>query len=213
MTTEGSRPVLVYGAGGFGRELVSWLRNDTAAGLEPVAFIDDAQTAAGVESITGLPVGPLEELAARFDQAGVILALGSGKSRQAAATRAASCGLRIETFIHSSVIVGERVKIGTGSLIMPGTVMTCDIDIGQLVVINCSCNVGHDVKISDYATLLGNNSLNGNVQIGEFAVIGSRSTIHPGKTVGARSTVGIGSVVLRSVRDDTTVFGVPAKAL
>lgn len=213
MTTERSRPVLIYGAGGFGRELVSWLRNDTVAGLEPVAFIDDAQAVVADESITGLPVGPLEEMAARYGQAGVILALGSGKSRQAAATRAASCGLKIETFIHSSVIVGERVKIGLGSLIMPGTVLTCDIDIGQLVVINCSCNVGHDVKIGDYATLLGNNSLNGNVQIGEFAVIGSRSTIHPGKTVGARSTVGIGSVVLRSVRDNATVFGVPAKAL
>jgi sugar O-acyltransferase (sialic acid O-acetyltransferase NeuD family) len=143
----------------------------------------------------------------------VLVALGAGIARKSAAERAARAGLQPKTFVHSSVIMGERVEIGEGSLIMPGTILTCDVRVGQFVLVNCSCNVGHDVEIESYSTLLGNNALNGNVRVGELATIGSRATILPGKRVGHRSTVGIGSVVIRSVRDDTTVFGSPARIL
>lgn len=205
------RRVLVYGAGGFGREVVSWLRTDAASDIAPVAFIDDSACEVETESLTQLPVGPLSEMAKRYRGSEVLVALGSGRSRQDAASRAVQAGLKIADFVHSSVILGERVVIGRGSLIMPGTILTCDITIGQLVVVNCSCNIGHDVTIGNCATLLGNNSLNGNVRVGEYATLGSRVTVLPGKRVGDRSVVGIGSVVVRSVREATTVFGVPAK--
>ena len=208
-----ARPVLVYGAGGFGREVVSWLRTDGLATLRPVGFVDDAAAAPGLDDRTGLPVGPLGDMVEAHPGAAMLLALGSGASRQAAAERVRAAGLTLERFVHSSVIVGERVEIGEGSLVMPGTILTCDIRIGEYVVVNCSCNIGHDVAIGSYSTLLGNNSLNGNVTIGEFVTIGSRATIHPGKRVGDRSIVGIGSVVLKSVRPEVTVFGAPARML
>lgn len=210
MAGDAMRPVLIYGAGGFGREVVSWLRSDIKTDMRPVAFIDDAAMSA---ECAGLPVGSLLDIAGQYPGASVLVALGGGDSRCSAAERIEAAGLRPETYMHSSVLVGERVEIGPGSLIMPGSVLTCDIRIGAFVVVNCSCNIGHDVEIGKYSTLLGNNSLNGNVKVGEFVTIGSRATIHPGRRVGDRSTVGIGSVVLKSVRDNVTVFGVPAKAL
>lgn len=213
MLAEGRRPVLVYGAGGFGREVVSWLRADAAAVIAPIAFIDDSACKFETEGVAQLPVGPLSEMAERFKGFGVLFALSTGQLRQDAAARTLQAGLTIASFVHSSVIIGERVAIGEGSVIMPGNVLTCDITIGRLVVVNCSCNIGHDVTIGNCATLLGNNSLNGNVGVGEFATLGSRATILPGKQVGNRSTVGIGSVVVRRVPDDATVFGVPAKKI
>lgn len=202
--------VLIYGAGGFGREIASWIRTDASANIHPVGFIDDAGT---VAECAGLPVGSLVEMAKLHPGASVILALGDGASRQAAAERVKAAGLTAQGFVHSSVLVGERVEIGEGSLILPGSILTCDIRIGAFVVVNCSCNVGHDVEIGSYSSLLGNNSLNGNVAIGEFVTIGSRATIYPGKRVGDNSTVGIGSVIIRSVRANVTVFGVPAKII
>lgn len=213
MMGDARSPVLIYGAGGFGREVVSWLRTDAICGFEPVGFIDDVVTAIGQDQATGLAVGPLDDVARIHKGVGVLIALGSGASRKAAAERAGRAGLKVETFVHSSVVFGERIVIGEGCLIMPGTIMTCDIRIGKLVVVNCSCNIGHDVEIESYSTLLGNNALNGNVRIGELTTIGSRATVLPGKRIGSRSTVGIGSVVIKSVNDDTTVFGVPAKIL
>lgn len=210
MPAEAMRPVLIYGAGGFGREVVSWLRTDSRAGMCPVAFIDDAETST---ECAGLPVGTLADMAKRYPAAGVIVALGGGDSRYSAAERIEAAGLRPESYMHSSVLAGERVEIGRGSLIMPGSILTCDIRIGAFVVVNCSCNIGHDVEIGRYSTLLGNNSLNGEVKVGEFVTIGSRATIHPGRRIGDRSIVGIGSVVIKSVRENITVFGAPAKAL
>lgn len=210
MPAPATRPVLIYGAGGFGREIASWLRTDAAAAIHPVGFIDDGEARA---ECAGLPVGSLAEMARLHPGAGVLLALGDGDSRRAAAERIQGAGLKAERFIHSSVLIGERVEIGEGSLILPGSILTCDIRIGAFVVVNCSCNIGHDVEIGSYSSLLGNNSLNGNVTVGEFVTIGSRATIHPGKRVGDNSTVGIGSVVIRSVRANVTVFGAPAKIL
>lgn len=210
MPADTTQPVLIYGAGGFGREIAAWIRTDAAANIRPVGFIDDAGP---TPECAGLPVGSLAEMAKLHPGAGVILALGDGGSRRAAAERIHAAGLTSRGFVHSSVLVGERVEIGEGSLILPGSILTCDIRIGAFVVVNCSCNIGHDVEVGSYSSLLGNNSLNGNVTIGEFVTIGSRATIHPGKRVGDNSTVGIGSVVIRSVRANVTVFGAPAKIL
>ena len=58
----------------------------------------------------------------------------------------------------------------------------------------------------------GDISITGFVKVGRGAFIGSNASIHPRKTVGANAIVGANSQVVRSVKADTTVNGVPAIA-
>ena len=206
-------PVLIYGAGDLGRELLSWIRSDNATNFNPIGFIDDTIDFLTQDDLTGLNVGPLKIMSLLHPGTRTIVAVGSGQGRMSIRKKLQDTNLLIEKYIHCSVILGERVTIGEGSIILPGTIITCDVTIGKLVLINCSCNIGHDVQIDDYSTLLGNNSVNGSVSVGACATLGSRSTILPNVKIGINATVGIGSVVLRTVGSNSTVFGVPAKKL
>jgi acetyltransferase-like isoleucine patch superfamily enzyme len=51
------------------------------------------------------------------------------------------------------------------------------------------------------------------VSIGEECLLGSHATVLPHVVVGARSIIGAGSAVIRKVNEESTVIGVPAKAI
>ena len=64
-----------------------------------------------------------------------------------------------------------------------------------------------------YATALLYSFLGGNSSMGEESVLHMHSTLSRKKSIGRRAKVGIGSVVIRHVPDDTHVFGNPAVKL
>jgi serine acetyltransferase len=53
----------------------------------------------------------------------------------------------------------------------------------------------------------------GHVRLADRVFMGSRASVIPGKSVGSRSVVGAGSVVVTHVPADVTVVGVPARIL
>ena len=82
--------------------------------------------------------------------------------------------------------------------------------ISDFVLINCDTGVGHDSSTRMYSTVFEDVAINGNVSIGENVEIGSGVTIHPG--VKLKNTVcGIGSVIMRNVKENQLVLGYPAK--
>ena len=72
------------------------------------------------------------------------------------------------------------------------------------------------VRISYGTMLITHSGLDkkvGTIHIGRQAWIGAGCIILPGVTIGPYAAVGAGSVVHKNVDEDTTVFGVPAKAI
>ena len=61
------------------------------------------------------------------------------------------------------------------------------------------------------SALLGGAGVGGNVRIGSGVAMGTNAIIHPDKSVGDDAIVGIGGVVIRSVKPGVTVFGNPAE--
>ena len=51
------------------------------------------------------------------------------------------------------------------------------------------------------------------IHIGEDAWLGAGVTVLPGVTIGARSVIGAGSVVTRSIPDDAVAVGNPARVI
>ena len=75
-----SKEILVYGAGGFARE-VAWLVETLPPAHEVVAFIDDADNR--VERLNDVPVLSLKQAAERHPGAEVALGVGSPSARRA----------------------------------------------------------------------------------------------------------------------------------
>lgn len=68
--------------------------------------------------------------------------------------------------IHPSVIYSERVEFGEGCIICAGNIITVDIKIGNHVIVNLDCTIGHDAKIGDYSTVLPSVNISGFVELG-----------------------------------------------
>ena len=118
-----------------------------------------------------------------------------------------------ETLIHPSVNMSDTSQIGKGSIVCAGSNISVNTSIGNHCIFNLSVTVGHDCTISDYVSVMSGATICGHVTIGEEAYLATNCTVVPGKKVGAHARVGAGSVVLRNVKENVTVMGVPAKVL
>lgn len=211
--------VLIYGAGGFARE-VAWLVEQCAAAgraLAPVAFIDDNATNHGRE-VNGLPVLGLEAAAVRFPGAAVALGIGAGAVREKLDARLREHGLQALTLVHPRVEMSRFVALGEGTVVCAGSILTTNIRLGRQVQVNLDCTIGHDVVMEDYVTLAPGVHVSGWVVLEKGAYVGTGATIINGTedrplVVGAGAVIGAGACVTRPVPPGVTAVGMPAKPL
>lgn len=209
------RNILIYGAGGFARE-IAWLAEKSVEPCAVVAFIDDHSEAR--PTLRGMPVLSLGEASHRFPDAAFVVAVGNPATRRRLVAAALQAGLQTRALVHRGVEQSASVAVGTGTLICAGSILTTDIVVGKHVHINLDCTIGHDAVIEDYVTLAPGVHVSGNVRLETGVYIGTGACIINGTeqdplVVGANATVGMGAVVTRSVPAGVTVVGNPAKPL
>jgi len=205
---------IIVGAGGLGREIYAWLTQDLAhRGVgEITGFIDDNQ-----DVLKGFPypvplLGSINDYQPGFEDQ-LVVSLGDPVVRRDVVASLVGKGARFYSLVHPSAIVGQNVKLGTGSIICPNCILTSDISIGDFVFINTSSTIGHDVTIGDYTTVNGKVEITGKVTVGSGCSFGVGAKVIPGRRIGNGSVIGAGSVVIRHVKAGTSVFGNPARGL
>jgi sugar O-acyltransferase (sialic acid O-acetyltransferase NeuD family) len=112
--------------------------------------------------------------------------------------------------IHNTAMVSSRAILAKGIILCPYTIISCNVTVGNHVMFNLYSDAGHDAVIGNYTSVMGHVDITGNVQIGERTYWGSGSRALPHSKIGNDSTVGAGSVVIKKVKANQTVFGIPA---
>jgi sugar O-acyltransferase (sialic acid O-acetyltransferase NeuD family) len=211
------RELLIFGAGGFGREVASWAGRAVwqERGFEVVAFVDDNAPA---DQLNGWPVLSLEVAASRHAGACVLATVGQTRLRERLIAKALEAGLvATAPVIHPNVEYDRHnVTIAEGVVICAGSILTVNISVEQHAQINLDCTVGHDAVVGAYSTLSPGVHISGNVTIEPFAFFGTGAVTvngHPGDPlmIGSGSVVGAGAVVTKNVSAGATVTGVPAR--
>jgi len=209
--------VIVYGAGGFARE-VAWLLlmiSKDDGSRRPVAFVDDA-SGRDDRQLNGLPILDLDQAVRRFPGAAFVAAIGSPTARRAVTEKAITAGFVPARCIAPDVLVSDWVDVGEGVVICSGSILTTNIRLGTGVQINLDCTVGHDVVMGDYTTLAPGVHVSGWVHFGANVYVGTGAVLINGTEdapliVGDGAVVGAGACVTHSVEPSSTVVGVPAK--
>lgn len=208
--------IVIIGAGDFGKE-VAWLIEDINR-AKPVyqilGFLDDDEKKIG-KSYNGYeclgPVAFIFDLI-KSDNTCAVIAMQDGSIRKRIVEKLVEFNAW-ETLIHPSVNMSQTSDIGKGCIVCAGSNISVNTKIGNHCIFNISVTIGHDCVLDDYVSIMSGSSICGHVTIGKEAYLATNCTVVPGKRVGCNARVGAGSVVLRNVKDNVTVMGVPAKVL
>lgn len=208
------KDLYIIGAGGFGRE-VAWLVERINA-VEPtwnlVGFIDDDETKWGTKESDYTILGGCDYLR-KLSDVYAICAIGAAKTRKIVIEKMRASNVKFATLIDPSVLISKKVEIGEGTIICANSIITVDIKIGEHVIINLDCTIGHDDIIDNFVTIYPSVNVSGNVHLGECAELGTGMQIIQGKKVAPNTIIGAGSVVVRDCVESGTYVGSPAKKI
>lgn len=207
--------LIIIGAGGFGRELLSYAIDVMEAGncdWRVKGFLnDDLGALNGFDTgfpILGTIVGHQIEANAVY-----ICALGDGEARLRIGRAFQERGAEFINFIHPTAKIRERVKMGVGNIFCPNSGSNPDVTIGDFVLVNCYSGFAHDCKIGNGCTLSGGCDVTGHCKLGEGVFLGTKAVITPGRRIGDYAKISAGAVVFTHVKPGKTMLGNPAMVL
>jgi sugar O-acyltransferase (sialic acid O-acetyltransferase NeuD family) len=205
MNDRARHPLVIVGAGGFGREVRDLARR---AGLEVAGFLDDA-----VSDEFPLDAPFLGDLdAALPDGVRCVVAIGQPPMRRKVVERLVAAGRTFASpVVHPTAEIAPSAVVGGGAIITYGCVVTSDAMIGAHTVLNLGTTVGHDAVVGEGVSLMPGVRVSGSVRIGDDVLIGTNAVLLNGVRIGDGASVGAGAVVTRDVPSGVTVVGVPAR--
>lgn len=109
------------------------------------------------------------------------------------------------------VVIEDNVEIGSNTCICRGALYGSDTLIGKGTKVDTLVHIGHGVRIGRHCMIVTGAAICGSVKIGDYTWIAPQACIKEGVTIGNRVLVGMSSLVLKDIPDNTTVFGSPAK--
>jgi len=212
------RTLFIYGAGGFGREVldIALQINCIERRWGNIRFIDDFTSADLIEGIKVLPMTRLIDSSSKgISGVDLVIANGDPRERKTILEKIRLFGLeqRLTTIVHPSARVSSSARIDKGVIVCGGTQISTNAELSLNVVINCNSIVGHDVTIGMNSIISSQVNLGGGVKVEDMAFIGMGSLIREGTVIGSQSIVGMGSTVHNDVSANTLVMGNPARPI
>lgn len=210
------KKIAIIGAGGFGREVKMLIDqiNHFDKKYEFIGFFDD-----NVESetiINGFKVlGSINELEQIDYNLEVIISIADPRIKKKMYEKL-NCNnfLNFPTLIHPNVLIGkDDINIGHGCIICASNIITVNVSIGNFVILNLGCTVGHDTIIGDYCSFMPSVNISGEVIIENSVYVGTGAKIINLLTIGNSTIVGAGAVVSKSLPEKCTAVGIPAKPI
>ncbi len=202
--------VVIIGAGSLGREILSWLElSKMPTEINVVGFLDDKKKDLLNYDIS-IPVLGVINSENFKTISSIVIGIVNCEYKEKLFGKAKEYGLVAVSYLHETVIIGSRCKFEQGLVMLPNSLISCDVRIGNYVFINNGSQIGHDVLIGDFTSIMAGVDIGGGAQIGKNVFIGSKAVILPGVIIPDNTRIGAGAVVIRSIKVPGTYFGNPA---
>lgn len=206
--------LIIVGASGFGRELLATIEsiNEIEPTWNVLGFIDDDPDALDGYEIDYKVLGFITDWKPKGEEL-YALGIANPRTKEKIVPILKNRGARFATVIAPTATVERGTKLGEGVVAFGYTGISVNVRVGNFVFFNAMVGIGHDADIGDYCTFGPKACISGKTSIGKCVNVGALASTYPGVSVGDYATIGMNSAVIRRVKPNTTVIGVPAKII
>lgn len=212
-----SQLIGIYGASGFGKEVMPLVRRQySQLNQDNIVFIDDGGR---LEQLDGYKVLSYQQFMQHpATQKAVTIAIANSHVREKLNAKLVKDNIEIINVIANNALQYDNITMGKGSIICGFVQLASNIKIGKGFHANIYSYIAHDCVIGDFVTFAPRVSCNGNVHIEDHAYIGTGAMLRQGTPdkpliIGKGAIVGMGAVVTKDVPAGVTVVGNPARPL
>ena len=208
--------MLLVGAGGHAREIYDVLLDNSRNCSISISLFEDIVTGNEVKWGTGITMLRSYEEAATLLKSNpeFILSVGKPKLRQEFFTNLVRIGGSPYSIISNRAFISNNaVSLGEGINIMAFAFVSCNVVLGNGVLVNTGARIHHDCNIGAFTEISPNATITGNCQIGELCSIGASATVLPNIKIGNNVVIGAGCVVTKNVKDGAKLVGVPGRPI
>lgn len=196
-----NKKLVIVGAGETAEIACEYFTVDSE--YDVVGFAVDRQFIAS-ESISGLPVIPLDKLESKFPPA-EHWAFAAASSTKLNRVRSHLYGeiknkkYRIASYVSSKAFVWRNAEIGENCFIFEDNTIQPFVKIGNNVVLWSGNHIGHNSTIQDHCFLSSHVVISGFCNIGGSSFLGVNSTVINNISIGQNCFIGAGSLIQKDV--------------
>lgn len=212
------KKLILFGASHFSDEVVQMFRDINTYNKSQIweikGFLDDDVSKIGTQQ-NGVVVLGTKEWVENNDISDFyfVCCIGNPRAKAKVITYLKERGAKFASGIHPSVIMSDLSKVGEGTVITAGNILTTNINVKNHIIINLACTVGHFTVIGDYCTINPGVNISGDVIVGEGVLLGTNATILEKIKIGDHSIIGAGAMVNKDVPSNVTAVGIPARII
>ncbi|TDQ33396.1 acetyltransferase [Zeaxanthinibacter enoshimensis] len=207
--------VVIFGASGHGSVVLDCIEQQGKYNV--VGFVDSFKKKG--RKFNGYEIlgseNDLPYLKDKFNIKGGIVAIGDNWIRKIMVDKITAIlpGFNFITAIHPRTIIGRGVVIGRGTVIMPGTTVNANSIIGDFCILNTNSSLDHDGHMKEYSSLAPMVCTGGNLELGQFSVIGLGTNVIESISIGDHTVIGAGSLLVHSMPGQVVAYGSPARII
>jgi sugar O-acyltransferase (sialic acid O-acetyltransferase NeuD family) len=180
--------------------------------FEIIGFLDDDPEKDGKVVYGHKVLGGIDMIRSLADRnLSVAIAISSPAAKVSVLSRLKQYPLEYPNFIFRTTWISKNVAIGKGVILYPGVSINYESTIGDFVIANMNCAIGHNTTISDCCTLAPGVNLAGFTYLEECVEVGIGACTRQNARVGKNAVVGGQSMVVSDVPSGAVVKGIPAK--
>jgi sugar O-acyltransferase (sialic acid O-acetyltransferase NeuD family) len=206
--------IAIYGAGAFGKEVACLINliNQKEKRWRLVGYFDDNNERNGNKFNDLDIIGGIEVLNKISEQLCIVFSIANPIIVKNIVRNVDNLNISFPNLISPDCIFLDlqSATLGQGNLIMPQSLISCNVSIGDFNLLNCGISIGHDSKIGSFNSFMSYSKISGDVCIGDLNYFGACSLVLQKKMIGNNTLIGASSVIMRNTEDENTYLGNPA---